>query len=106
MRVADGAADQVRWGVGVRCEWNSAAWPQCGQVTLAPRYPWCWAPGAVRWPWRRSWCREAADREFVVAEDVGIVRGGEVGSEFADLGVDGLTDSSDEVIDLSLLLGR
>ena len=28
--------------------------------------------------------REGADRELVVAEDVGIVRVGEVGSEFAD----------------------
>ena len=49
--------------------------------------------------------RDGADLELVVAEDVGIVRGGEVGSEFADLGVDGLTDGSGEVIDFSLLLG-
>ena len=49
--------------------------------------------------------RESADCELVVTEDVAIVRGGEVGSEFADLGVDGLTDGSGEVIDFSLLLG-
>jgi len=50
--------------------------------------------------------RDGADLELVVTEDVGIVRGGEVGSEFADLGVDGLTDGSGEVIDFSLLFGR
>ena len=49
---------------------------------------------------------EGADPEFVVAEDVGIVRGGEVGGQFVDLGVDGLTDGSGEVIDFSLLLRR
>jgi hypothetical protein len=48
----------------------------------------------------------SADSEFVVAEDVGIVGGGEVGGQLVDLGVDGLTDSSGEVIDFSLLLGR
>ncbi len=48
---------------------------------------------------------EGANPEFVVAEDVGIVGGGEGGSEFADLGVNGLMDGSGEVIDLGLLLG-
>ena len=92
-------------GVWVRCAWNSAAWPQCGQVTLAPWYPF-FLREALFDGLGGDLVREGADRELVVAEDVGIVRGGEVGSEFADLGVDGLTDSSDEVIDLSLLLGR
>ena len=54
---------------------------------------------------RRSSRRRRPDPEFVVAEDVGIVRGGEVGGQFVDLGVDGLTDGSGEVIDFSLLLG-
>ena len=49
---------------------------------------------------------QGADLEFVVAEDVGIVGGDEVGGQFVDLGVDGLSDGSGEVIDLGLLLGR
>ena len=49
---------------------------------------------------------EGADLELVVAEEVGIVGGGEVGGQFADLGVDGLADGSGEVLDLGLLLGR
>ncbi len=48
---------------------------------------------------------EGADAEFVVAEDMGLVGVGEVGGEFVDLGVDGLSDGSSEVIDLGLLLG-
>jgi hypothetical protein len=91
--------------VWVRCEWNSAVWPQCGQVTLAP-----WYPFFLRQPLLDGLggdlVGEGADPEFVVTEDVGIVRGGEVGGQFVDLGVDGLTDGSGEVIDFSLLFGR
>jgi hypothetical protein len=43
---------------------------------------------------------EGTDSEFVVAEDVGIVRVGEVGGESVDLGIHGLSDGSGEVIDL------
>jgi hypothetical protein len=50
--------------------------------------------------------RQGEDRELVLAEEVGIVGGGEVGGEFADLGVDRLTEGSGEIVDLGLLLGR
>jgi hypothetical protein len=49
--------------------------------------------------------RQGTDLELVVAEEVGIVGGGEVGGQFADLGVDGLADRSGEILDLGLLLG-
>jgi hypothetical protein len=49
---------------------------------------------------------EGADLELVVAEEVGIVGAEEVGSEFADLGVDGLVDLSGELLDVGLLFGR
>jgi hypothetical protein len=35
---------------------------------------------------------QGADLELIVAEEMGIVGGGEVGGQFADLGVDGLMD--------------
>ena len=41
-------------GLCQRCEWNSAAWSQWGQVTLAPSYPFFFAPSAPRSPWPRS----------------------------------------------------
>jgi hypothetical protein len=43
---------------------------------------------------------KGADPESVVAEDVGIGGGSEVGGKFVDLGVDGLSDGSGQVIDL------
>ena len=49
---------------------------------------------------------DGADLELVVAEEVGVVGGGEVGGQFVDLGVDGLADGLREVLDLGLLLGR
>jgi hypothetical protein len=49
---------------------------------------------------------QGADLELVIAEEVGVVGGGEVGGEFADLGVDGFADGSGEFLDLGLLLGR
>ena len=45
---------------------------------------------------------DGADRELVVAEEVGVVGGGEVGGQFVDLGVDGLADGLGEVLDLGL----
>ena len=48
---------------------------------------------------------QGADLELVLAEEVGVVGGGEVGRQFADLGVDGLADGLLEVLDLGLLLG-
>jgi len=49
---------------------------------------------------------EGADRELVLAEEVGVVGGGEVGGELADLGVDGLADLLGECLDVGLLIGR
>src|SRR5207248_11781372 len=49
---------------------------------------------------------QSADLELVLAEEVGIVRGGEVGGEFADLAVDGFVNGSGQILDLGLLLGR
>ena len=49
---------------------------------------------------------EGTDLELVVAEEMGVVGGGEVGGEFIDLGVDRVTDGFGEVLDLSSLLGR
>jgi hypothetical protein len=43
---------------------------------------------------------------LIVAEEVGIVGGSEVGRQFTDLGLDGLANSFFEVIDLGSLLGR
>jgi hypothetical protein len=48
---------------------------------------------------------EGTNPEFVVAEEVGVVSTGEVGCEFADLGVDRLMNDSGEILDLSLFLG-
>jgi len=90
------------WG---RCEWNSAAWPQCGQVTLAPSYPFFLLqvlPDRLG----GDLVGDGADLELVVAEEVGVVGGDEVGGEFADLVVGGLTDGSGEIVDLGLFLGR
>lgn len=47
-----------------------------------------------------------ADLELVIAEEVGIIGGGKVGGEFADLAVDGLVNGSGQILDLGLLLGR
>ena len=44
---------------------------------------------------------DGADAELVVAEEVGVVRGGEVLRQFADLGVDGLADYLLQILDLS-----
>jgi hypothetical protein len=49
---------------------------------------------------------QGADLELVVAEEAGVVGGGELGGEFADLGVDSRAEGSGEVVDLGLLLGR
>ena len=49
---------------------------------------------------------EGTDLELVVAEEMGVVGGGEVGGEFVDLGVDRFADGFGEVLDLSSLLGR
>jgi len=50
--------------------------------------------------------REGADLELVVAEDVSVVGRGEVGGEFADLGLDGLADGLGKILDLGLLFER
>jgi hypothetical protein len=49
--------------------------------------------------------RQGADGELVLAEEMRVVGGGEVGGQFADLGVDGLSDGLGERVDLRLLLG-
>src|SRR5512135_226523 len=49
---------------------------------------------------------EGADLELVVAKEVGVVGGGEVGGQLVDLGLDRLADGSREVLDRGLLLGR
>src|SRR5262249_29221811 len=49
---------------------------------------------------------EGADPELVLAEAVGIIGGGEIGGEFADLAVDSFVDGSGEILDLGLLRGR
>lgn len=49
---------------------------------------------------------DGADLELIVAEEVGIVGGGEVGGEFVEFGIDGLADGSGEIVDLGLLLRR
>jgi hypothetical protein len=49
---------------------------------------------------------EGADLELVVAEEVGVVGGGEVGGELVEFGVDGLVDGSGEIVDLGSLLRR
>jgi hypothetical protein len=48
---------------------------------------------------------EGTDLELVVAEEVGIVGGDEVGGEFANLGVDGLVNLLGELLDVGLLVG-
>jgi hypothetical protein len=47
---------------------------------------------------------QRADLKLVVAEEVGVVGGGEVGGEFADFGVDGLADVLGELSDVGLFL--
>lgn len=49
--------------------------------------------------------RQGAHVKLVLAEEVGIVGGGEVGSEFADFGVDGLADGLGQCVDFRLFLG-
>jgi hypothetical protein len=49
---------------------------------------------------------EGADLEFVLSEEMGVVGGGKVGGQFADLGVDGLADGLGEILEFGLLLGR
>ena len=51
------------------------------------------------------WAR-GADLELVVAEEMGVLGGGQVGGQFADLTVNGLVNSSGQVLDLGLLRGR
>jgi len=48
---------------------------------------------------------DGADLEFVVAEEVGVVGVGEVGGQFADLGLDGLANGPLQLVDLGLLIG-
>src|SRR3954469_23820400 len=92
-------------GVCGRCEWNSADWPQCGQVTLAPSYPFFLRQMLLD-GLGGDLVGEGADLELIVAEEVGVVGGGEVGGEFIELGVDGLADGLGQVVDLGLLLRR
>jgi hypothetical protein len=47
---------------------------------------------------------QGTDLEFIVAEEVGIVGRGELGCEFAELGVNRLMNGSGKVLDLGLLL--
>ena len=49
---------------------------------------------------------DGADLELVVAEEVSVVGGCEVGGQVLDLGVDGLVDFLGEALDLGLLLRR
>jgi hypothetical protein len=49
---------------------------------------------------------EGSDLELVIAEEVGVIGGDEVGGEFADLGVNGLVNLSGELLDVGLLVGR
>ena len=92
-------------GVCERCEWNSAVWPQWGQVTLEPSYPFFLRQVGLD-GFGGDFEGEGADLELVVADEVGVVGGGKVGGEFADLGVDGLVDLAGELLDVGLLLGR
>ena len=48
---------------------------------------------------------EGADLELVVAEQVGVIGGGEVGGQFANLHVDGLANSLSKIFEFGLLLG-
>ena len=88
-----------------RCEWNSAACPQCGQVTLGPSEPF-FSRQVLLEGLGGDLVGRGADLELVVAEEVGIVGGGKVGGEFVDLGVDGLADLPGKLINVGLLLGR
>jgi hypothetical protein len=92
-------------GVCERCEWNSAAWPQWGQVTLEPSYPFFSRQVGLD-GLGGDLVGEGADLELVVAEEVGVVGADEVGGELADLGVDGLVDLPGELLDVGLLVGR
>jgi hypothetical protein len=47
---------------------------------------------------------DGADLEFVVAEEVGVVGGQEVGGELVDLGSDGVVDLGGEPLDVGPLL--
>ena len=49
---------------------------------------------------------DGADLELVVAEEVSVVGGREVGGQVLDLGADGLVDLLGEALDLGLLLRR
>jgi hypothetical protein len=49
--------------------------------------------------------RQGADRELVVAEEVGVVGGEEVGGQLVDLGGDGRMDLASESLDLGSLVG-
>ena len=88
-----------------RCEWNAAAWPQCGQVTLAPSYPF-FLREALLDRLGGDLVSNIADLELVVTEDVGVVGGGEVGGQLADLSIDCFADGSGEILNLGPLLGR
>ena len=48
---------------------------------------------------------EDADLELVVAEEVGVVGGGEVGGQLVNLGLDRLAEGLSKVLDLGLVLG-
>jgi hypothetical protein len=49
---------------------------------------------------------QGADPELVVAGEVGVVAGQEVGGQLVDLGGDGVVDLARESLDVGLLLGR